>query len=319
MNARKIGNDKVASIGLGCMGMSEFYAKANDEESLATLEYAVDLGVNVFDTSDFYGDGHNEMLLSRLIQSKGKDKVFISTKCGIVREKELLPNGSFKRSLNGSPRYIRESCERSLKRLGVETIDLFYLHRMDPATPVEETVGGLADLVKEGKVRYIGLSEPSMDEIERGHRVHPIDAIQSEYSLWTRDIESTVLPLCERLGITFFAYSPLGRGLVNKDITLESHDFRNQFPRFAQENLKKNRMLSEALTAVAKSNGVSENQVALSWVLGHSENIIPIPGTRRQAHLKDNFGAAEVRLSAGDRAELERAFDPANVHGAKYF
>ena len=318
-NTRKIGSDTISAMGLGCMGMSEFYGTANDAESLQTLECAVDIGVNVFDTSDFYGDGHNEILLSGLIRNKGRDKVFISTKCGIVRHQELMPNGNFKRSINNSPAYIRAACERSLQRLGVDTIDLFYLHRIDPATPMEDSVGTLADLVREGKIRYIGLSEPNAEQLTRAQQIHQIDAVQSEYSLWTRDLETTILPLCRKYGTTFFAYSPLGRGLVNKDLNLEQNDFRRLFPRFAEENRQKNQALSEKLTEFAKAYEVSENRIALSWLMSRGDDIIPIPGTRRQAHLKDNFASVDLQLTSADQEELSRIFDPANIHGAKYF
>lgn len=319
MSTRQFGSDTISAMGLGCMGMSEFYGSANDEESLQTLECAVDIGVNVFDTSDFYGDGHNEVLLSRLIKNKGRDQVFISTKCGIVRHKELMPNGNFKRSVNGTPAYIKAACERSLQRLGIETIDLFYLHRIGSDTPIEESVGALADLVREGKIRYIGLSEPNVEQLRRAQQTHRVDAVQSEYSLWTRDLESTILPVCREHDITFFAYSPLGRGLANKDLTLEENDFRRLFPRFAEENRQKNQRLSEKLSEFAKAYEVSENRIALSWLMSRGDDIIPIPGTRRQAHLKDNFASVKLTLSDTDLAALSDIFDPANIHGAKYF
>lgn len=298
----ELGNSGVFSsaLGFGCMGMSEFYGQSNEVDSLRTLERAFDLGVTHFDTSDVYGRGENERLLGRFAQSKG-DQIIVATKFGVVRDPKGPENSTYDREINNSPDYIRRCCDESLRRLGRECIDLYYVHRVDPAVPIEDTVGALADLVYEGKIRAIGVSEVSAELLQRAHDVHPIAALQSEYSLWSREVEVEILPLCERLGVSFIAYSPLGRGFLSGEINSESDfepsDIRRTSPRFRGDNLHRNRRLLQKLREVADRNGVSLSQLALAFVLQRRERIIPIPGTKRVRYLEENVASTEVALS----------------------
>ena len=309
----------VFPIGLGCMGMSEFYGASDDAESLATLARAVELGVMLFDTADTYGLGANEELLGRFIAEGGaarRARMVIATKFGIVRQA-----GTYERRIDNSPAYIRAACEASLQRLGVEQIDLYYCHRRDAAVPIEEVVGAMAELVRAGKVKAIGLSEVSADTLRRAHAVHPIAALQSEYSLWTREPESDVLPTCAELGIAFVAYSPLGRafltGQVSSD-TLSAGDFRSHNPRFQGEAGAANAQLVAQLGALAQQWQLSNAQLALAWLLNKQPNVIPIPGTRRRARLEENLAAANVQLDASQMAQIEAVFSSGAVQGQRY-
>ncbi len=298
MNTRTLGADgpEVSAIGLGCMGMSAFYGAANEEESLRTIHRALDLGCNFLDTSDMYGPHTNERLVGRAIKGR-RDEVFLATKFGI----KLEPGNPPIRSIDGSPEYVRTACEGSLVRLGVEHIDLYYQHRVDPNTPIEETVGAMAELVVEGKVRHIGLSEAGAETIRRAQAVHPITAVQSEYSLWTRDVEPEIMPTLEELGIALVAYSPLGRGFLSGRFTspeeLDEGDFRRYAPRFTGANLGENRKLAERVKELAGEKGITAGQLALAWVLHRGEHVVPIPGTKRVSYLEENLAAADVELS----------------------
>ena len=317
MHKRNLGPEgpEVSAIGLGCMGMSAFYGATDEPEALRTIHRALDLGCNFLDTSDMYGPHTNEELVGRAIEGR-RGEVFLATKFGI----KLEPGEPPRRSIDGSPAYVRSVCEGSLARLKVDHIDLYYQHRVDPRTPIEETVGAMAELVQQGKIRHIGLSEASAETIRRAHAVHPITAVQSEYSLWTRDVEPEILPTLDELGIALVAYSPLGRGFLSGRFSspdeLDEGDFRRYGPRFTGENLRENLKLAELVKELAEEKGITPGQLALAWVLHRGEHIVPIPGTKRVSYLEENLAAAEVRLS---EAEVERITETIPLAtGARY-
>jgi aryl-alcohol dehydrogenase-like predicted oxidoreductase len=319
MQTRTLGRNgpRVSALGLGCMGMSAFYGAHSDAESIATLAHALERGVSFFDTADVYGPYTNEELVGKALRGR-RAEVFIATKFGFVRD----PDNSAARVVDGRPQHVREACEASLKRLGIASIDLYYLHRVDPTVPVEETVGAMAELVRAGKVRYLGLSEVSPQTLERAHRVHTITALQSEYSLWTRGPENGVLATCERLGVGFVPYSPLGRGFLTG--TLRSpedfapDDYRRSNPRFQGENFRRNLALVDKVTSLAGEKNCTPAQLALAWVLAQGEHIVPIPGTRRVRNLEENLGALDVRLDPAELAAIDAVFPFEAAAGARY-
>lgn len=318
MHKRILGSNgpEVSALGLGCMAMSEFYGPTDDATSTAVILSALEKGVTLLDTADTYGHGHNEELIAKAM-NEWTGEIFVASKFGIVRVR-----GEYARTICGRPEYVKQSAEGSLKRLGREVIDLYYVHRIDETVPIEETVGAMADLVQEGKIRYIGLSEPGTETLRRAHAVHPITAVQSEYSLWTRDVESSILPLVQELGIGFVAYSPLGRGaltgkLDRADISREG-DFRNFLPRYSEEHLIANLARTQALVRLAAEKQVTPAQMALAWLLAQSETIVPIPGTRHEKYLAENLQSAKIVLSDEERKILDKAFAPGTIRGDRY-
>ncbi|HEY5464596.1 MAG TPA: aldo/keto reductase [Hanamia sp.] len=319
MKIKKLGTQglKASELGLGCMGMSEFYGEKNDDQSIKTIHRAYELGVTLFDTADIYGPFTNEILVGKAIRPFRKE-ITLATKFGIVRD----PSNPNLRGQNGKPEYVKSSCEASLKRLNVEVIDLYYLHRKDPDTLIEETVGAMAQLVKEGKVRGIGLSEVNAVTLRKAHAVHPLTALQSEYSLWSRDPEDEILQTCKELGIAFVAYSPLGRGFLTGQIKrfedLDKDDYRRLSPRFQGENFSKNLLLVKEIEAIAKEKNCTPSQLALAWVLAQGDFIFPIPGTKKVKYLEENIKATDISLSANELEQIEKMFPKNVASGLRY-
>lgn len=318
MKTRKLGSEglEVSALGLGCMGMSEFYGRGDEGESITTIHRALDLGINFLDTADMYGPFTNEQLVGRAIRDR-RDNVVLATKFANVRGE----NGEFL-GIRGDADYVRQACDASLKRLGVDYIDLYYQHRVDPNVPIEETIGAMAELVKAGKVRYLGMSEAAPETLRRAHAVHPISALQTEYSLWSRDVEDRILPTVRELGVGYVAYSPLGRGFLTGQIKriedLPEDDYRRHSPRFQGENFQKNLDLVSEIEHMAGEKGCTPAQLALAWVLAQGDDIVPIPGTKRQQRLEDNIKALDVRLSADDLARIDRILPPGAAAGERY-
>ena len=323
MEQRKLGSEglTVSAMGLGCMGMSDFYGERNEAESIATLHRALDRGVDFFDTSDMYGPFTNEELLGRALKGQ-RNQVIVATKFGIMRSKPVKDGWAPITGINGRPEYVRSSCDASLIRLGTDHIDLYYQHRVDPEVPIEETVGAMSDLVSAGKVRFIGLSEASVQTIRRAHAIHPVTALQSEYSLWSRDMEEEVFPTLRELGIGFVAYSPLGRGFLTGQLQspedFAADDYRRNSPRFQGDNFTRNRNLIDRITALAARKGITAGQLALAWVMSQGSDIVPIPGTKRCTYLEENVAAAAVTITAEEQQEIAGIIPPGAASGERY-
>ena len=319
MNRRNLGSEGlvVSALGLGCMGMSEFYGTGDEDESIATIHRAIELGIDFLDTADMYGPFTNERLVGKAIQGR-RDEVVLATKFGNERREDGSRVG-----INGKPEYVRRACDASLQRLGVDTIDLYYQHRVDPEVPIEDTVGAMKELVEAGKVRYLGLSEAAPETIRRAHAVHPISALQSEYSLFTRDLEDEVLPTLRELGIGFVAYSPLGRGFLtgawkSMDDLPEDDTRAGRFPRFSEENFRQNLELAERVREIAAEKGATPGQLALAWLLARGDDIVPIPGTKRRKYLEENAGAVDITLTGEDLRRIEEAIPRGSAAGERY-